>query len=333
MTRNMKQWVADLIASPKKKALPILSFPSVQLMGITVRDLISSSDSQAKGMKLIAERVPAAASVSLMDLSIEAEAFGSCIRFSDNEVPTVQGHIVSDEDEAAALAIPSVGTARTGIYVEAIEKAARLITDRPVFGGVIGPFSLAGRLLDVSEALALCYEEPDMVHAVLEKTTAFLIEYTRAYKAAGANGVVMAEPLTGMLSPALAEEFSAPYVKRIVDAVQSDEFIVVYHNCGNNVLLMADSIAATGAAAFHFGNAIDLSRMLPLMPADRLVMGNVDPAGQFCHGTPGSVKAATRAVIEACGVWPNFLVSSGCDIPPASPWENIDAFFDAVSAF
>lgn len=333
MTRNMKQWAANMIASTKKNALPILSFPSVQLMGITVRELIGSSDSQAAGMKLIADRVPSAAAVSLMDLSVEAEAFGSYIRFSDNEVPTVQGHIVSDEDEAAALAVPAVGTARTGIYIEAIEKAVQLITDRPVFGGVIGPFSLAGRLLDVSEALALCYEEPDMVHAVLEKTTAFLIAYTRAYKNAGANGVVMAEPLTGMLSPALAEEFSAPYVRRIVDAVQSDEFFVVYHNCGNNVLLMADSIAATGAAAFHFGNAIDLSKMLPLMPADRLVMGNVDPAGQFCHGTPESVRAATRSVMTACSGWPNFLISSGCDIPPVSPWENIDAFFKAVSDF
>ncbi len=333
MKQNMTQWIADIIASPKKKSLPVLSFPSIQLMEITVRDLISSSDSQAQGMKLIADRVPSAASVSLMDLSVEAEAFGSAIRFSDDEVPTVQGRIVTDETDAEALAIPAVGAARTGIYVDAIAKAVQLITDRPVFGGVIGPYSLAGRLLDVSEAMVLCYDEPDMVHKVLEKTTQFLIDYINAYKAVGANGIVMAEPLTGMLSPALAEEFSAPYVRRIVESVQSDDFIVIYHNCGNNVLLMSNSIVSTGAAAFHFGNAIDLSKMLPLIPPDRLVMGNVDPAGQICHGTPESVKAATRAVLEACSHAPNFMISSGCDIPPISPWENIDAFFAAVSEF
>ena len=99
MKRNMKQWVADVIATPGKKALPVLSFPSVQLLGITVRELIGSSDSQARGMKMIADRVPSLASVSLMDLSVEAEAFGSRIRFTDNEVPTVQGSIVTDEDE------------------------------------------------------------------------------------------------------------------------------------------------------------------------------------------------------------------------------------------
>lgn len=329
MKRNMKQWVADMIASPKKKPMPILSFPSVQLMGITVRELISSSESQAQGMKMIADRVDASAAVSLMDLSVEAEAFGSTIRVSDNEVPTVIGSIVSDEDEAKALNIPAVGTARTGIYVEAIRQAAELITDRPVFAGVVGPYSLAGRLLDVSEIMILCYEDPDMVNTVMEKTTEFLINYINAYKAAGANGVVMAEPLTGMLSPALAEEFSAPYVKKIVDAVQDENFIVVYHNCGNNVLLMADAIVSCGAAVYHFGNAIDLSQMLPNIPPDCIVMGNVDPAGEICNGTPESIREATRKVMAACGHAPNFCVSTGCDIPPLSPWENIEAFFAA----
>lgn len=333
MKRNMKQWVAETIASPVKKATPVLSFPAVQLMGITVRDLISSSDYQSRGMKLVADRVKSGASVSLMDLSVEAECFGSTIRVTDDEVPTVVGAVIHDEDEADALEIPAIGAGRTGIYIEAIEKAAQLITDRPVLAGIIGPFSLAGRLMDVSEAMIYCYEEPDMVHTVLEKATTFLIEYCKAYKAAGANGVVMAEPLAGMLSPTLAEEFSHPYVKRIVEAVQDDEFALIYHNCGNNVALMAEDIFAVGAMGYHFGNAIRLADMFPHAPADALVMGNVDPAGRICNGDPASVREATLTVMRECIENPNFVISSGCDIPPVSPWENIDAFFAAVDEF
>lgn len=333
MKRNMKQWVAETIASPVKKATPVLSFPAVQLMGITVRDLISSSDYQSRGMKLVADRVKSGASVSLMDLSVEAECFGSAIRVTDDEVPTVVGAVIHDEDEADALEIPAIGAGRTGIYIEAIEKAAQLITDRPVLAGIIGPFSLAGRLMDVSEAMIYCYEEPDMVHTVLEKATTFLIEYCKAYKAAGANGVVMAEPLAGMLSPTLAEEFSHPYVKRIVEAVQDDEFALIYHNCGNNVALMAEDIFAVGAMGYHFGNAIRLADMFPHAPADALVMGNVDPAGRICNGDPASVREATLTVMRECIENPNFVISSGCDIPPVSPWENIDAFFAAVDEF
>ena len=330
---NMKLWLEEIKKSAVKKPFPILSFPSVSLMGVSVRELTSDSDLQAKGMKLIADRCDTLASVSMMDLSVEAEAFGADVRFSDDEVPTVVGALVTDPDEADELAVPDVAAGRCSQYVQAVAKAKELITDRPVFAGVIGPFSLAGRLMDVSEAMVNCYVEPDMVHTVLEKSTEFLIKYILEYKKNGANGVVMAEPLAGMLSPALAEEFSEPYVKKIADAIQDDEFILVYHNCGDNVGLMAESILRTGSAAYHFGNAVKMKDMLEKMPRDTVVMGNVDPAGQIKNGTPDSVKAATKQIMAECCEYENFVISSGCDIPHESPWENIDAFFCAVNEF
>lgn len=333
MKRDMKAWLEELKAAPAKKAMPVLSFPAIQLMGVSVKELISDSDLQAKGIALVAQRVDSAASVSLMDLSVEAECFGAQIRVSDEEVPTVVGQVVSTQEEAQALAIPEVGACRTGLYIDAIKKAAGLITDRPVFAGVIGPFSLAARLLDVTEVMIDCYEEPDMVHIVLDKVTQFLCAYCQAYKEAGANGVVLAEPVAGLLSPALAEEFSGPYVKRIVDAVQDDSFLVIYHNCGGSTIQQIDSILATGSAAYHFGNAIDMAEMMTHIPAGTVAMGNVDPAGEFRNGTPDSIRAATLAVMDACCKYPNFVISSGCDIPPLSRWENIDAFFAAVREY
>ena len=331
--KQTKKWLDDVRACDRKKAMPVLSFPSISLMGITVRELIADSDLQAKGMKMIADRVNSAASVSIMDLSVEAEAFGSEIRFSDDEVPTVVGSILSSEDEARELRIPNVGDARTGRYVEAIGRAKRLICDRPVFAGSIGPFSLAGRLMDVSQAMLNCYDEPDMVHTTMQKATDFLISYIRAYRDVGANGVVIAEPLTGILSPNLAEEFSSPYVKQIVDAVQNEDFCVIYHNCGNNTILMIDSILSTGADAFHFGNSISMKEMMTHIPSDIVAMGNVDPSSQFRNGTPESIKAETKRIMSECSGYKNFVISSSCDVPPLSPWENIDAFFAAVDEF
>ena len=330
---SMKDWVAAQIKATRKPVMPILSFPCVQLMGATVKELISDSHLQAVGMKTVADRVPTGMAVSLMDLSVEAECFGATVKFSDDEVPTVVGAIVTDEDSAAALAVPKVGACRSGLYIDAVKEAVTLITDRPVMAGVIGPFSLAGRLMDVSEIMVLCYEEPDMVETVLQKCVQFTIGYCRAYKAAGANGVVIAEPLAGMLSPALAEEFSHPYVKQIVDAVQDDTFAVVYHNCGDNVGRMKEGIYSIGAAAYHFGDAVRLSDMFEGAPADALVMGNVSPAAQLRNGTPDSVREATLQILQDCCQHPNFVLSSGCDIPPLTPWENITAMFAAADAF
>jgi len=330
---DMNKWTQDMLSADVKKPMPVLSFPSIQLMGITVEDLISSSDTQAEGMRLVAERTDASATVSMMDLSVEAEAFGASIRVSKDEVPTVTGRMIYTLEDAKKLAVPDVLAGRTGIYIEAIRKAKALITDRPVFAGVIGPFSLGGRLVDVSEAMIACYEDPDMMHEVLEKVTQFITAYALAYREAGADGVVMAEPLAGILSPSLIDEFSTQYVKRIVDAVKTDEFAFIYHNCGNNTPVLVDSIKTIGANGYHFGNAVDMKQMLEKMPDDVLVMGNVDPSSQFRNGTPESVREATLALMEKCTVHKNFVVSSGCDIPPLSSWDNIDAFFAAAKEF
>ena len=229
--------------------------------------------------------------------------------------------------------MPEIGAGRTGIYIDAIKKACELITDRPVFAGVIGPFSLAGRLVGVSEAMIYCYDEPDMMETVLNKCTEFLINYCKAYKETGCNGILMAEPLTGLLSPSLAEEFSEPYVKRIIDAVQDDNFIVAYHNCGNYSIQMIDSILRTGAPMVHFGDAIDMAEMMPHIPENIIAAGNVSPSKQFRNGTVETIREETLSVMEKCCKYPNFLISSGCDIPPMSKWENIDAFFAAVNEF
>ena len=189
---NMKKWLKDMIAADEKKAMPVLSFPAVQLLGISVQELISDSDMQAKGMKAVADRTDMAAALSYMDLSVEAEAFGSHAVFSEDEVPTITGKIITTMEDAENLRVPQVGEGRTGTYIEGVAKASKIISDKPLLAGCIGPFSLAGRLMDVTEAMVNCYIEPDMVHKTLEKATAFLIDYIKAYKEAGANGAVMA---------------------------------------------------------------------------------------------------------------------------------------------
>jgi len=267
-----------------------------------------------------------------MDLSVEAEAFGSQVNFSENEVPTISSALIEDMEGAEALEIPQVGAGRTGIYVEAIKKAKGLIHDRPVLAGCIGPYSLAGRLMDVTQIMYLCFDEPDMVKMVLEKATEFLLAYGRAFKEAGADGVIMAEPLAGLLSPEMNREFSAPYVKRIIDALQDDEFAVIYHNCGNTVLSLLPELFAMDAAGYHFGNAVEMEKVLAQAPKDVLCMGNVDPVRCFTNGTPDEMTAAVQSLLKACGDSPNFLLSSGCDIPPHAKWENIRAFYAAAAA-
>ena len=196
---NKNKWISDIINSETKKPMPILSFPGVQIIGVTVNELSKNGLLQAECMKTIAGRYDALASVTLMDLSVEAEAFGGPVIFSDDEVPTVTQRIVEDIDGTDKLKIPEIGAARTGEYIKTVREAKKSITDRPVFAGAIGPFSLAGRLMDMTEIMISAIEEPEVVHIVLEKVTEFIINYALEFKKAGADGIIFAEPAAGLL--------------------------------------------------------------------------------------------------------------------------------------
>ena len=328
----MDEWLKQIRIKKNKRAMPVLTFPAIQLLNTSVEKLISDSNLQSEALKLINQRCHPLAIMGFMDLSVEAEAFGANIRFSEDEVPTVVGSIIKSEEDVINLKVPKVGAKRTQIYLDAMKKAKQEIKDCPVFAGCIGPFSLAGRLLGVSEAMISCYDEPEMVHLVLKKATEFLINYLQAYKDLGIDGVFMAEPLAGILSPNLCDEFSSNYVKEIVSALDDDSFLVAYHNCGNNTLKMVDTILSTGCRLYHFGNAISIEQMLKLMPKDVMVMGNIDPVS-LKDASKEDVIAATNALLEAVGDVDNFVISSGCDIPPLARWENIDAFMKTAQEY
>ncbi len=325
----MKEKVIELLKH-KNKTIPILSFPSTQLLGITVRELISSADMQAKGMLAIAEKCNVGAALNMMDLSVEAEAFGAKIRFYDDDVPAVEKGIIDDIADAQRIIVPEIGAGRTQICIDGIKRAKERITDIPVFCGVIGPYSLAGRLFDMTELMMECFDSPDDVKILLSKAAEFIIKYIKAFKAVGADGVIMAEPAAGLLSPSLAQEFSMPFVQQIFNEVNSDNFVVCYHNCGNAAGDMLDMIALLNADIIHLGNAINLRKALEVLPKEKIVMGNINPV-LFRTGTPDGIIDDVHRVSDECSMYENFMISTGCDVPAASKWENINAYFVAVN--
>lgn len=328
---NIYDFLKEAANAKDKRALPILSFPAAQKLGVSVNELVNDAELQAKAMATVAKETDTLAAISLMDLSVEAEAFGAETKFSDNEVPVIVGQLVCDEDGANELEVPSLDKGRAKVCAKGIALAKERITDKPLLAGMIGPYSLAGRLMDVTEIVYLCFDEPDTVHTVLKKATEYLISYGNLLKESGADGIMIAEPLAGILNPAMAEEFSVPYVKEIVNALQDENFAIIYHNCGNAVIGMLDELFSQGAAAYHFGNAVDMEAVLKAAPEDIICMGNIDPVAEFADGTPESITAAVKSLLDKCGSYANFIPSSGCDIPSHAKWDNIDAFFKAFN--
>lgn len=325
----MRQWVANIIRQKEVTAVPVMTHPGIELNGNTVKEAVSNGRVHADAVMTLTKRFQSVAACTIMDLTVEAEAFGAEVAFSDDAVPAVVGHMLKDAVSIERLEVPSLKVGRIPQYLKANVLAAKAIDDRPLFAGCIGPFSLAGRLYDMSEIMVLIYENPDAAHTLLAKCTQFIEKYCQALKLTGADGVVMAEPAAGLLSNDDCQNFSSAYVKYIVDKVQDDNFIVILHNCGNTGQC-TQAMASTGAAAYHFGNKCKMEEVIKDVPPTALAMGNLDPVSLFKDGTPEAMRLAVRSLLDKMRDYPNFVLSSGCDTPPHTPIENVNAFFEAL---
>jgi uroporphyrinogen decarboxylase len=320
-----------VLTSSRRLALPIATYPGLALTGAKVSDIVTNPCAQYDAQAALRQRHNSPFALSAMDLSAEAEAFGCHVTVSEAEIPTVTGRLVTNLEQAKALAVPQPGDKRTSVYLEAVRLLGRLPGEPFVFGGCIGPFSLAARLVGVSEAMELTLADPVLMHTLLEKTAAFLANYVKAFRAAGARGVIMAEPAAGLLSPHGMSTFSSAYIRQIAAELDDRSFTLLLHNCAAKLPHLA-AIQETGLSVFHFGAPMDMAAALAKVPPDVILCGNLDPTAVFVQLPPAEVIARTAQLLAATAAHRNFVISSGCDVPPTAPLASLDAFYQAVDA-
>ena len=101
-----------------------MTHPGIEQTGHTVREAVCDGRVHYEAIRALCTRYPAAAATMIMDLTVEAEAFGARILFPENEVPSVTGRLLTDAAEIAALRVPTLDAGRVGEYLGAARRAA-----------------------------------------------------------------------------------------------------------------------------------------------------------------------------------------------------------------
>lgn len=136
---ELSLYIKDKLVSGKRVAIPIMTHPGIELLGKRVLDAVTSGEIHYHAIRVLNECFPqSAACTTIMDLTVEAEAFGARLSMSPNEVPSVCGRLLTGYADVEALQIPSVESGRMPQYLLADRLAAEGI-DKPVLAGCIGP--------------------------------------------------------------------------------------------------------------------------------------------------------------------------------------------------
>jgi len=258
----------------------------------------------------------------------EAEAFGAVLKDGGREgLPSVKVHpykigdtVEFPEDFLSRGRIPSL---LEGIRILKEEVGDKVI----VMGGIIGPFSIAGQILEITSMLMEAYRKPDNLIPYVEAGERAGTLLGQAMIEAGADVIVIEDMMASldMISPDIYRKLAQPYEKK-----QAETFSVptIIHICGKLDRIIVD-IARTGCAAVSVEPVVNVAGALEKFRAEGIttpLIGAIDPVNTLFQGNPDRVREETRENI-AKGF---SMISPGCAVPPATKTANLTAIVETV---
>jgi uroporphyrinogen decarboxylase len=265
-----------------------------------------------------------------------AEACGCEVSYATGGAPVIKKPLLYDLSELASL---RPADPHRSPLCRAVIDATRLILDRIgdqvfVMGRADqGPLSLACMIAG-SETLLVemaAGEKDDEIFALLDYATESYIRYARIFKEMGCPGTSIGEAQGSpdVISPAMYRKYCLPYAQKIVRALQSDDFLVSYHICGNTTRIF-NSMVETGAAILEFDYKCDKTVAKQAAAGKTALLGPIDPSGVLHDGTPETVESACRDALEVLAPGGGYILGAGCALPATTPAANIDKMIECA---
>ena len=183
---------------------------------------------------------------------------------------------------------------------------------------------------------------PPLVDYLLEQLTAMHVSVSLALTRAGIDILALDDDVAArgrmLMSRATWQRYFKPHVKTVISACRraNPELAVFWHSDGNIEPIIPDLIEI-GVDILNpvQPDAMDPARLKRLY-GDRLTFfGTVGTPQLWSWGTPAEIRAEVRERIATVGEGGGLIIAPAYDLEPAEgiPWENVQAFFEAVEEF
>lgn len=327
-----KNLVFDAMQCKKVDRIPWVPFVgchAASLIGVDCETYFKTEDDIVKGVLKAVELYNPDGIPSLFDLQLEAEAMGCKLTYAKENPPAVCSHILEEGVKLSELKLPTEKDGRIPSVLSATRKIVEKIGEHTaVYGLITGPFTLALHLKG-TDIFYDMIDEPEEVEKLMEFCQKVAIEMARMYIDAGVDIVALVDPMTSQISPDNFEEFVSPYVTPVFDYIHSRGKLGSMFVCGNakrNVEAMckihADNISVDENIPLDY--VVETCKKYGVS-----VGGNIKLTLTMLFGTPyDNMQDATNCM--QIGGHTGFILAPGCDMPYATPIENVEAVTKTV---
>jgi len=267
-----------------------------------------------------------------LGVTAEPEALGARVEQPVDAGPVLRDRLLSEPRKLESLRgidVPSRG--RFPLFREAVKRVVRAIGDDAfVMVTLRGPFLMAAQLRGVEQVLVDTIAAPDLLDRVLKLTSAISLDLGRDFLATGAHAVVLGEATCSpnFIPPETYRSLIQGHHRRIAGELRSAGWQAVgLHICGD-ILPIFEDVLSTGVNLVDIDHQAPPPTVLDLNRSRAVLRGNLDPSSVLAFGTPEMIDRKTRELrcaVEERGCW---VHSSGCDISPGTPPQNLSRVID-----
>jgi uroporphyrinogen decarboxylase len=268
--------------------------------------------------------------------NIVVKAVGGKIKWRRKGTPDVVEPLLRSVDDVGSFNPAAIAE---DADIRAIYETTRSLVEREkgerlVGGSMWGPFTLAGLLFGADSLMRLVIKDKTALDKLLKFSSELYLAYMQGYIDAGARVIFMAEPSASgdMISRRHFEQAALPYISEIYRRLSGKGLILGLHICGNTSNRL-DLIAGSGARIMSLDYKVSLADAKAAFAGKIAFSGNLNPVSIVAQGTEDEIRNATLEGIETVGTNSGYIVMPGCDIPPATPLENLQTISRTVNAY
>lgn len=306
--------------------------PAIKELGYQFPKVHTDAEKLAKSAALSSKMFGFDSVVVPYDMTCESEAIGNTISLYEDSTdilyPTIPEKMWKNLED---VDIPSdiMERGRMPMVIEAIKLAKKEAPDHAIGAWQLGPFTMAGQLLELDILLKGVFKQKKLVEAALDQITDMIIEIGKAQQVAGADFITLREMATGsdLLSPRTWKTMIQPCVQKILAAWESPK---VLHICGATDLII-EMMNECGADALSVDIKNNLVESRKKLGDDVLLFGNFDVFALPCKEETSVEEAVEGIKVNIDGgvdaVWP------GCDLWPDIKEENMRAIVKTARGY
>lgn len=320
---------------------PIISGASRRLVGATYEEWSTDANICAEAQLKAQKEFDLDCIVTLIDLSVECDAWGQELIFPENEAahPNYDNCVVKEiEDYEKIKKVDYRTSKRMMMHIETCKKIVEGAKGEfPVIAFVFGPLGTLSMLRSQQEMYMDFYDDPDAVHEAARQITETLKEYCAALMDTGINGIMFDTLFSSgsIMGKDMWDEMEGDLVEDLAKSVREKNGLVMIHNCGQKIYFDAQiKRMQPDAISFLYppDDCKDFKECKEKYGHQTTLIGCVTPASAVI-GTDEEWDQECKNNIDDMAKGGGFMLATGCEYPANADFDRARRMVDLAKTY